>query len=74
MAVDIIGREIAVDDFVVYYSNIYQVREVYPKNGYVKIKIWNGGTTSRPVKKFAKETAVLPKNDVLIWLMKQNTA
>ena len=77
MITDIIGREIQVDDFVVFYSNIYRVTSLgkeYPKNsgyGTVNIKIWNGGKTSRPVAKHGKDIAILDKHDVLIWLLKQ---
>jgi len=68
MAKDIIGREIQVDDFVVFYSNIYQVKSVGKDSA--KIKIWNGGQTSRPVAKYGREMAILDKNDVLIWMLK----
>ena len=45
---DMIGRELKVDDFVVFYSNIYRVKgfsKEYPKDsgrGQVKLMIWNG--------------------------------
>ena len=75
MITDIIGREIQVDDFVVFYSNIYRVKALGKArnngSGTVQIMIWNGGDTARPVKKFSKDMAILDKNDVLIWLLKQ---
>jgi hypothetical protein len=75
MITDIIDREIHVDDFVVFYSNIYRVKALGKArnngSGTVQIMIWNGGDTARPVKKFSKDMAILDKNDVLIWLLKQ---
>lgn len=78
MITDIIGRGIAVDDFVVFYSNIYQVKALgkeYPSNsgrGVVKLMIWNGGTTARPVNKHSSDIAVLDKNHVLLWMLSQS--
>ncbi len=75
MITDIIDREIHVDDFVVFYSNIYRVKALGKArsngSGTVQIMIWNGGETARPVKKFSKDMAILDKNDVLIWLLKK---
>jgi hypothetical protein len=60
---------------VVFYSNIYRVKALGKArsngSGTVQIMIWNGGETARPVKKFSKDMAILDKNDVLIWLLKQ---
>lgn len=75
MITDIINREIKVDDFVVFYSNIYQVKSLGKARdggrGNVKIMIWNGGTTARPVTKFSKDMAVLDKNHVMLWQIAQ---
>jgi hypothetical protein len=75
MITDIIDREIQIDDFVVFYSNIYRVKALGKAradgSGTVQIMIWNGGETARPVKKHSKDMAILDKNDVLIWLLKQ---
>jgi hypothetical protein len=75
MITDIIDREIHVDDFVVFYSNIYWVKALGKArsngSGTVQIMIWNGGETARPVKKFSKDMAILDKNDVLIWLLRK---
>lgn len=75
MITDIINREIKVDDFVVFYSNIYQVKALGKAReggrGNVKMLIWNGGHTSRPVTKFSKDIAVLDKNHVLLWKISQ---
>ena len=75
MITDIIGREIQIDDFVVFYSNINRVKGLGKAraggSGTVQIMIWNGGDTARPVKKHSKDMAILDKNDVLIWLLKR---
>ena len=77
MVTDIINRPINVDDFVVFYSNIYQVKAVGKArangSGQVKILIWNGGKTARPVSKHSKDIAVLDKNHVLMWMLSQNS-
>ena len=72
-----IGRKLAVDDFVVFYSNIYRVKSLgkeYPTNsgrGTVKLMIWNGGATARPVTKSSTDIALLPMADVLNWMLTQ---
>ena len=72
-----IDREIKVDDFVVFYSNIYRVKALGKDNnrpngaGQVRLMIWNGGDSARPVTKYSKDTAVLDRNDVLTWLLKK---
>lgn len=77
MIKDMIGREIKVDDFVVFYSNIYRVKGLgkeYPKDsgrGNVRLMIWNGGVTARPVVKHSKDIALLPMADVLNWMLTQ---
>ena len=75
MIKDMIGREIKVDDFVVFYSNIYQVKGLGKSNakdqGTVKLLIWNGGHTARPVNKQSYDVALLPMGDVLNWMLTQ---
>jgi hypothetical protein len=76
MLTDMIDREIKVDDFVVFYSNIYRVKALgkeYPAGsgrGRLKIKIWNGG--KRPVEKHSKDVAVLDQQQVLLWVLKNS--
>ena len=76
MITDIIGREIGVDDFVVFYSNIYQVKGLGKDlnrkdgSGQVRLMIWNGGKTAKSVVKNSKDIAVLDKNHVLMWMLK----
>ena len=77
MITDMIDREIRVDDWVVFYSNLYRVKALgLDRNnrygsGMVQIMIWNGGQSAKPVKKNSKDMAIIDRNDVLIWLLKQ---
>jgi hypothetical protein len=77
MIKDMIGRELRVDDFVVFYSNIYRVKSLgkeHPANsgrGTVRLMIWNGGATARPVTKYSRDIALLPMGDVLNWMLTQ---
>ena len=71
-----IDREIKVDDWVVFYSNLYRVKALGKAradgSGTVQIMIWDGGETARPVKKHSKDMAIINKDDVLIWLLKKD--
>lgn len=77
MITDIINREIEVGDFVVFYSSIYQIvglgKDLNRPNGsgQVRIMIWNGGKTAKPVVKNSKDVALLDKNHVLLWQISQ---
>lgn len=75
MITDMIDREIKVDDWVVFYSNLYRVRALGKASatgaGTVQIMIWNGGRFAKPVKKNSKDMAIIDRNDVLIWLLKK---
>jgi hypothetical protein len=74
---DMIDREIQVDDWVVFYSNLYRVKALGKdrnnqyNSGMVQIMIWNGGRFAKPVKKNSKDMAIIDRNDVLIWLLKK---
>ena len=76
MITDMIDREIRVDDWVVFYSNLYRVQALGKDrnngSGMVKIMIWNGGQSAKPVKKHSKDMAIINKDDVLIWLLKKD--
>lgn len=76
MITDMIDREIRVDDWVVFYSNLYRVKALGKAHangaGTVQIMLWSGGITARPVKKHSKEMAIIDRNDVLIWLLKKD--
>jgi len=71
---DMIGREIAVGDFVAYYSNLYEVKALSKGRsegtGYVKILIYPASKTSKPVQKYSKEMVRIPPEDVTMYLLK----
>jgi len=70
MSVDIIGRELVVDDFVVCYNNIYQILSI--STGSVRMILANKSPSTRPIVKLAREVTLLPKEDVLMWVLKRN--
>ena len=76
MITDMIDREIKIDDWVVFYSNLYRVKALGKASvtgaGTVQLMIWDGGETARPVKKNSKDMAIINKDDVLIWLLKKD--
>jgi hypothetical protein len=72
---DMIGRDIAVGDFVAYYSNLYEVKALGDLDGlldtgYVKILIYPASKTSKPVQKYSKEMVRIPPEDVTMYLLK----
>jgi hypothetical protein len=71
---DMIGRDIAVGDFVAYYSNLYEVKALGKARsegtGYVKILIYPASKTSKPVQKYSKEMVRIPPEDVTMYLLK----
>lgn len=68
---DMIGQEIKVGQFVVYYSRIYQVKQLGKPHrtgsGMVRMLLWNGGATARPVTKYSREVVVLDQQKFLLW-------
>jgi hypothetical protein len=72
---DMIGRELAVGDFVAYYSNLYEVkalgRPIVNGCGYAKIMIYPASKTSKPVQKYSKEMVRIPPEDVTMYLLKE---
>ena len=72
---DMLSREIAVGDFVVYYSNLYEVKSLGRANssgyGQVRIMIYPASKTSKPVSKYSKEMVRVPAEDVTMHLLKE---
>jgi hypothetical protein len=72
---DIIGRPIKVDDFVVFYSNVYKVTGLGKANsqghGQVRIKLADPSPTTKSVVKYSKDMCLIPAHDVTIWLLKK---
>jgi hypothetical protein len=74
MITDIIDREIKVDEYVVFYNNIYKVQGLGKPHtngaGMVKMILAKPSKTTKSVWKFSKEMCILHKEDILIWLLK----
>jgi len=70
-----LGREIQDGDYVVYYSNIYQVlaRLGNPRGDYglLRILLVDGSKTTKSVKKNSADMCIIDKEDVLIWKLKR---
>lgn len=69
LPLDMLGRELHNNDYVVYYTNIYRVVEVY-RNSYVKIMLISPSKTTKPVKKFSKEMCLIPSEDIVAWALR----
>lgn len=78
-ALDIIGRPLNVDDFVVYYNHVYKILAIKNlKNS--RGKVFNSTATlflAKPSKTTKKrsitcnELTLLPAHDVLMWILKK---
>lgn len=72
---DMLERPIAKGDYVVYYSNIYQVVDLVgsPRqgSGMARIKLVDSSKTTRPVNKSCYEMCIIDKGDVLAWKLKR---
>jgi hypothetical protein len=72
---DILGRELVVGDFVVYYSNLYEIKSFDSGRsplgyGYAKIMIHPASKTSNPVRKYSRVMVQVPAADVTLHLLK----
>jgi hypothetical protein len=71
---DMLGRDLAVGDFVVFYANLYQVTDLGRStplgHGYAKIMIHPPSKTSKPVRKYSREMVQVPAADVTLHLLK----
>jgi hypothetical protein len=77
---DMLLRPIEVGQYVVYYSNIYQVIELLGASkgrsarlgtGLVRIKLIDASKTTKSVKKNSHEMCIIDTDDVLIWKLKR---
>lgn len=86
MVADILGRELAVGDYVMYFNGLYEVLELpKPRQKYnvlgqklqldqqVKICLVIKSKSTRPIVKLAKELCRVPREDVMIWLLKKDS-
>lgn len=71
---DMIDREIKVDDYVVFYSNIYQVKGLGKARengrGSLKMILMDKSNTTRAVTKFSKDVCLVDKDEVVMWMLK----
>lgn len=72
MATDILGRKLAVGDFVMHFHGLYQVLEL-KRNQQVKICLVIQSKSTRPVVKLASELCRVPAEDVVIWMLKRKS-
>ena len=73
---DIIDQEIKVDDYVVFYSNIYRVKEVGASkyesgNAMVRMKLIDPSPTTKTVRKYSKDICKLDEHAVTMWMLKK---
>lgn len=86
MATDILGRELAVGDYVMYYNGLYEVLSLPdPEKKYkllgrqlqldqrVLICLVIKSESTRPIVKLASELCRVPREDVLMWLLKRES-
>ncbi len=73
--VDMLERPISKGDYVVLYSNIYQVMDILgtPRNshGMCRILLVDQSKTTKSVKKSSGDMCIIDKEDVLIWKIKR---
>lgn len=76
---DLLSRELSVDDYVVFHNNIYVVKglsnlstntKVDGAYHQISIMLLHPSKTTRPVKKRAGECCLIPSEDVLAWKLK----
>lgn len=72
---DIVDRPIHVDDFVVFYANVYKVLGLGKPNQHgsaqVRIKLAEPSKTTKSVVKYSRDMCVIPAADVTLWLLKK---
>lgn len=75
--VDLIDRELNIDDFVVFHNNIYRVKglgKAHPTTGkgQVRIMLVNPSPTTRPVTKYSGDLCKLDSGEVVFWMLKKD--
>lgn len=71
MVTDLLDRPLSVDDYVVLYNNVYQVKEFLGSHGMVRIILFDKSHTTKSVKKHSKDMCKIDTNDVLVWKIKR---
>jgi len=72
---DLLGREIDVEDFVVFHNNLYQVLggpsyKWQKKSGMIRIVLVEKSKTTKPVSKYANHCCLVPRAEVMVWMLK----
>lgn len=73
---DLLGREIDIDDYVVFHNCLYIVHGISQANprtnaGPIRIMLYNASKTTRPVNKHSSDVVLVPKEAVMEWEAKQ---
>lgn len=68
MAIDVIGRPIEIDDFIFHYNYVYQVLAV--NRELITVIIHPKSATSKKKRIMSRECCLLPKGEVLLWVLK----
>ena len=83
MTTDMLGRKLSVGDYVICYNGLYEVLELpKPRQKYnvlaqqlqmdqqVKICLVIKSKSTRPITRSTCELCLVPKEDVMVWLLK----
>ncbi len=72
---DVIDRPIEVGDFVYYYSHLYEVKKMFPVHssgsGGLKLMIHPASRTSKNKDATGRECCLIPKEELLLWMLKK---
>lgn len=71
---DILGRELEIDDYVVFHNCIYMVvgtSDSRTENGRVRIMLLHRAKTTRPVTKYSRDMCKVPIDDVMAMLERE---
>ena len=76
MWTDILGCPLSKGDYVIYYSNIYQITELIGtrkkgQSSVAKILLVDQSDTTRSVKKYCFNMCKVETEDVLLWKIKR---
>lgn len=79
---DVLGRKLKVGDYVFYYQNIYEIKEMkgdadtrfrgYNPPQQVKLFLVNPSPSSKAHWRDSRETCLLPEKDVTMWLLRRS--
>lgn len=71
---DMLDRDVAKGDYVVYYSNIYQVVDLVGQADHCRARIIliDKSKTTRSTIKYCRDMCIIPKEDILVWRLKKD--